>query len=86
MGSYFYRGSDACVLVFDITNQKSFQHINDWKRNFLLQANPKNSETFPFVLLGNKVDKPTEQRRVPADTAQMWAKSNGIVVYIYYNI
>ena len=27
LGMAFYRGADACILVFDITNQKSFESI-----------------------------------------------------------
>jgi Ras-related protein Rab-7A len=52
LGSAFYRGADCCVIVYDITNQKSFESIENWRQDFLNQGAPKDPETFPFVLLG----------------------------------
>lgn len=31
LGSAFYRGGDACILVYDITNQASYDHLNTWR-------------------------------------------------------
>jgi Ras-related protein Rab-7A len=76
LGVAFYRGSDCCVLVYDITSSKSFDSLESWREEFLNQANPKNPESFPFVVLGNKVDKESE-RRVPQTKAQAWARSKG---------
>jgi len=76
LGVAFYRGSDCCVLVYDITSSKSFDSLESWREEFLNQANPKNPESFPFVVLGNKVDKENE-RRVPATKAQAWTRSKG---------
>jgi len=42
LGVAFYRGADACVLVFDVGVYKSFENL----------AN------FPFILVGNKIDTP----------------------------
>ena len=53
----FYRGADACILVFDLTTQKSFKALETWKEEFLIQASPAGEPTeFPFVVLGNKSD------------------------------
>ena len=56
LGIAFYRGTDACVLVFDLTNSKSFDNIQSWIDEFLLNAIPNTPEKFPFILLGNKYD------------------------------
>eukprot|EP01035_Chromulina_nebulosa_P005915 gene5915-8011_t len=64
LGVAFYRGADACILVYDITAEKSFEQLNTWREEFLRQSNPKDIENFPFVLVGNKVDKEID-RRVP---------------------
>jgi len=56
LGSAFYRGTNGCVLVFDITNSKSFYNLQNWYDEFLLTSNPSNVKDFPFVLLGNKID------------------------------
>lgn len=58
LGSAFYRGADACILVFDLTSQESFQHLTSWHDEFIIQAG-SNKE---FVLLGNKCD--LEEKRV----------------------
>jgi len=77
LGVAFYRGADACVLVYDITNQKSFEQLDSWRDEFLIQAGPRDPENFPFVVLGNKVDKENE-RRVTTNKAKTWCKSKSV--------
>ena len=69
LGMAFYRGADACVLVYDITNLKSFESITSWKQEFLSQCGPSNPEAFPFMVVGNKCD-------LDGDRAVSQAKSN----------
>ncbi|CAG9311266.1 unnamed protein product [Blepharisma stoltei] len=76
LGVAFYRGADCCVMVYDITSSKSFDNISSWKDEFLSQSNPKNPENFPFVVLGNKLDKESE-RKVPNARASQWCRDNG---------
>jgi Ras-related protein Rab-7A len=76
LGTAFYKGSDCCVIVYDITNPKSFERIAMWKEEFLNQASPKDAERFPFVLLGNKLDKESE-RKISTGKANEWCKLNG---------
>lgn len=73
LGVAFYRGADCCVLVYDITNSKSFESLESWREEFISQANPKNPDAFPFVVLGNKLDKEAE-RKVPTTKLQGWAR------------
>jgi Ras-related protein Rab-7A len=42
---------------------QSFDNIESWITEFLNQGNPKDPENFPFVLIGNKVDR-EEDREV----------------------
>jgi len=76
LGGAFYRGADCCVIVYDITNAKSFESLDTWRDEFLLQGAPKDPENFPFVLLGNKVDRDSD-RKVPTAKAQTWCKNHG---------
>jgi len=55
LSSAFYRGSDCCVLVFDVTDKSSFESLTKWRDEFLAQAQPKDPELFPFIVMGNKV-------------------------------
>ena len=56
MGQNFYRNSEACVLVFDLTVKDSFTNIDNWRKEFLTSLGPKDPDSFPFVLVGNKSD------------------------------
>jgi len=56
LGVAFYRGADCCALVFDVNVEKSFQSIANWKDEFLLKAAVDDPDTFPFVVIGNKID------------------------------
>lgn len=62
LGPSFYRNSECCVLVFDLTDVQSFENIDSWKEEFLTNLNPKEPESFPFVLLGNKCDRESERK------------------------
>lgn len=78
LGVAFYRGADACVLVFDLTSKKSFENLNTWREEFLVQSAPPDPDNFPFVVLGNKVDL-KESRVVNLKAAQDFCKSKKII-------
>ncbi len=48
--------------MYDITNARSFENLAMWKNDFIVKANPKDPETFPFFVFGNKLDKPDERK------------------------
>lgn len=79
LGFSFYRGADACILVYDITNEQSFMKIEEWRSTFISQIGIDNPHLFPFLLLGNKMDKES-QRKVKKEDALMYAKK--IICYI----
>ena len=56
LGRAFYRGAEACVLVFDITNRQSFDNIATWKSEFFEKSMPKDPHNVPIFVLGNKMD------------------------------
>lgn len=76
IGTAFYRGSDCCVIVYDITNPTSFEKMNTWKKEFIDQGGISNPEKFPFVIIGNKSDKEAE-RKVQKEKAQVWCENQG---------
>ena len=78
MGPSFYRNSECCILVFDLTDPKSFEVVETWRDEFLNQLSPKDPEKFPFVLLGNKCDK-VGDRKVQEEKIKKYCESkNGI--------
>ena len=77
LGVAFYRGADACILCYDITNPKSFENLAHWQQEFLRQANPHDAQSFPFVIIGNKVDLERTKRRVRKTQAEQWCREHG---------
>jgi len=52
------------VLVYDVNNSKSFDTLDSWRDEFLVQASPMDPESFPFVVIGNKIDVEESKRMV----------------------
>ena len=38
LGVAFYRGADCCVLVFDVNVAKTFENLDSWRDEFLIQV------------------------------------------------
>lgn len=55
----YYRGAMGIMLVYDVTNEKSFENIKNWIRNIEENA----SAEVEKMLLGNKNDL-NEKRQV----------------------
>jgi Ras-related protein Rab-7A len=79
LGVAFYRGADCCVLVFDVTVPKTFETLDSWRDEFLIQASPREPEKFPFVVLGNKVD--LESRAISQKRAAAWCQAKNDIPY-----
>mmetsp|Transcript_84597 Transcript_84597/g.171538 ORF Transcript_84597/g.171538 Transcript_84597/m.171538 type:complete len:212 (-) Transcript_84597:163-798(-) len=80
LGVAFYRGADCCVLVYDITAQKTFDSMDSWRDEFLIQASPRDPDNFPFVVIGNKNDLDSK-RKVPTTRAQQWCRQHNNIPY-----
>ncbi|KAG2600250.1 ras-related protein Rab7-like [Panicum virgatum] len=82
LGVAFYRGADCCVLVYDVNSNRSFDTLNTWHDEFLNQASPSDPKTFPFILLGNKIDVDGGKSRVVSEKKAMeWCASKGNIPY-----
>ena len=80
LSSAFYRGADCCCLVYDVTNPASFDHLQEWKQVFLSKAQPSKPETFPFLVIGNKIDL-EEQRKVSTNQGKNLCEQNGNMLF-----
>ena len=80
MGSAYYRGTDACILVFDITSHDSFIHLNEWRKDFIDNADIEDPDIYPFVLFANKSDL-TSQRKVSLEEEETWAKQKNCPLF-----
>lgn len=75
LGTPLYRGAHCCMLVFDVTSRTTFSSLEQWRKEFLIQGEPKDPEHFPFIVLGNKTDLP--DREVTSMHAQQWCEQFG---------
>jgi len=70
----YYHGSHGIVIVYDITDRKTFMKIPDWIEE-IKQADPKNEAC--CLLIGNKYDM-NEQRQVQTSEGEELAKEHDI--------
>mmetsp|Transcript_23846 Transcript_23846/g.42252 ORF Transcript_23846/g.42252 Transcript_23846/m.42252 type:complete len:209 (-) Transcript_23846:139-765(-) len=56
----YYRGAQGVVLVYDITNKDSFQHVHRWIKD----VQSYGEEGVEMVIVGNKVDLDHDKRQV----------------------
>ncbi|CAG9813554.1 unnamed protein product, partial [Phaedon cochleariae] len=69
----YYRGAMGIMLVYDITNEKSFENIKNWIRNIEENA----SADVEKMLLGNKCEL-EEKRQVSKERGEQLAIEYGI--------
>ena len=80
LSSAFYRGADCCALVYDVTKPETFEALMNWKQIFMAKSAPNNPETFPFLVIGNKVDL-EDQRKVKTSEAKKFCHENGKMIF-----
>ncbi|KAG2301823.1 hypothetical protein Bca52824_030474 [Brassica carinata] len=67
----YYRGAAAAIIVFDITNQASFERAKKWVHELQSQGNPN----MVMALAGNKADL-LDARKVSPEEAEIYAQEN----------
>ena len=56
--SSYYKGSHGCFIVYDITNESSFENVDKWYE----QAQKEASKDVSIVLVGNKCDLENDRK------------------------
>ena len=69
------------MLVFDVNVAKTFENLDSWRDEFLIQAGPRDPDNFPFVVLGNKIDLTGDSRVVAQKRAYSWCQAKGNIPY-----
>ncbi|CAJ0572330.1 unnamed protein product, partial [Mesorhabditis spiculigera] len=70
LGPIYYRGSNGALLIYDITDQRSFERVKVWVRELQRAL----GDTAVLLVVGNKLDLDKE-RTVPRAEAEQYAKS-----------
>jgi len=78
--SAHYRRAVGALLVYDITNEKSFQAVKRWMEELRDHAEPD----IVIMLVGNKIDlcdRNPEARKIPRETGEKFAKEHGLMFH-----
>ena len=62
----YYRKADCCLLVYDITNRKSFDEVKDYYNENIKE---KCKKKIKVILLGNKTDLEDQRKVQPEEGA-----------------
>jgi small GTP-binding protein len=73
LGPIYYRNSAGAVLVYDVSNRRSFEDLSDWIVAFTEVA----GTTASITIVANKTDIPEAEQRVRAQEGRQWATSKG---------
>lgn len=68
----YYRGAAGIILVYDITNKSSFDHLTTW----INDIKTINSNNIPIIIVGNKSDLHIN-RKVELNELEKYASENG---------
>ena len=72
----YYRGAHGIILIYDVTNRKTFENIRKW----LYQINEETSGKISILLIANKIDC-VESRQVTKEEGKQMAKNNGLPIF-----
>ena len=68
--SSYYKGSHGCFIVYDITNESSFNNVEKWYEHVQKEA----GKNISIILVGNKCDLENE-RKITKEKGQEKAKN-----------
>ena len=69
----YYRGALGIMLVYDVTNEKTFNNISKWMRKIEEHAN----EDVDRILVANKCDL-ASKRQVSRERGELLAQNHGV--------
>ena len=68
----YYKGASGIILIFDVTNIKSFENIKKW----INEIKEEISENVSIVLIGNKIDN-LKERKITKEQGEKIANEIG---------
>ncbi len=69
---HYLEGARGAILVFDLANRASFEHVNNWYTDLQQNCGP-----VPAILIGNKADL-VQERSVSAEEGKRKADELGL--------
>ena len=69
----YYKGASGIILIFDVTNIKSYENIKKW----INEIKEEISEKVAIVLIGNKIDN-MQERKISKEQGDKLASEIGV--------
>ena len=73
----YYKGAHGIILIYDVTNRKTFENIRKW----LNQIKEETSNKISIILVANKIDCDDDLRVVSKEDGEDLAKNAGLPIY-----
>jgi len=74
---HYYKGLAGFILVFDVTNRRSFNRLGFWLNKINALSGQTGGDRVPILLIGNKIDKPC--REISSNEATGFALKHGLL-------
>jgi len=74
--SSYYRKAHGCIIVYDVTDQVSFNAVDNWMKDVKLYAKTK----IVIAVVGNKSDL-VEKKVVSTETAKQFCDDNAVDLF-----
>jgi len=72
----YYKGAKAIILIYDVTNSKSFENIQKW----IVEINEEIAEKVPLILIANKIDN-IDDRKVSKEQGEKLALKYNVPIF-----
>lgn len=74
----YYRGAEGAIVVYDVTNRKSFDEIDHWLEQLVKNTGRADLDGFSVFVAANKCDLVAPRRVVSKAEAAAWCQSRGL--------
>ncbi|CAG0881994.1 unnamed protein product, partial [Cyprideis torosa] len=75
----YYKDSQGCAIMFDLSSRTSFLSVPKWKRDVDEKCRLDDGSPIPCVLLANKCDIPRTKRQVRQSEIECMQRDEGFI-------
>ena len=68
----FFRNAEGIMIVYDVTNQESFENLKNWIQSIKDNMGNDFLERIPVLIIGNKID--SDEREIKTEDAESFCK------------
>ena len=78
----YYKGADGIILIYDITNEESFNNVKHWINSIKEAIDSSEESRYVIILIGNKLDlveNGEKEREVQEEDAIKICEKNNLI-------